>query len=288
VTSVLRRLFLWSLIGAAANALDTASAADVEKPSPIVGIDHVSLAVRDLETASAAYRALGFVLKEGRPHTNGIRNAHIKFADGSGLELITATRPTDALASRYVRSIEEGDGAAYLALHARNTEALLTALRTAGLAYTHRDGLVTLQDPALHYIFFLRDNRSPSDTPEHFAHPNTAYAISAIWLAPDEPAAIERLLAILGASSTTETVFIPEPVEATTFRVDNGKIVLLPKSRQLLESRPIVGATFEVTRIDDAVCRRVPSCGASSSRRSVMLAPGATHGIWLELRAVSR
>ena len=40
------------------------------------GIDHVPIAVNDLEQAAAAYRRLGFVLKPGRPHANGIRNLH--------------------------------------------------------------------------------------------------------------------------------------------------------------------------------------------------------------------
>ena len=52
--------------------------------APIVaGLDHVPVAVRDLEAAAADYRRLGFVLKPGRPHANGIRNVHAKFADGT-------------------------------------------------------------------------------------------------------------------------------------------------------------------------------------------------------------
>lgn len=53
--------------------------------SPPAGlhIDHVPIAVRDLASAVVQFRAMGFTIKPGRPHQNGIENASIKFADGS-------------------------------------------------------------------------------------------------------------------------------------------------------------------------------------------------------------
>jgi hypothetical protein len=36
-------------------------------PPIVLGIDHVPVAVADLEAAGARYRALGFTLKPGRP-----------------------------------------------------------------------------------------------------------------------------------------------------------------------------------------------------------------------------
>ena len=63
------------------------------------GLDHVPIAVNDLEAAAAAYRRLGFVLKPGRPHANGIRNVHAKFADGTELERLS-TSPDDHTCAR--------------------------------------------------------------------------------------------------------------------------------------------------------------------------------------------
>ena len=48
-----------------------------------------------------AYQRLGFSLKPGRFHAHGLRNNHIKFEDGSGLELISPPgHPTDDLTRR--------------------------------------------------------------------------------------------------------------------------------------------------------------------------------------------
>jgi catechol 2,3-dioxygenase-like lactoylglutathione lyase family enzyme len=63
----------------------------------VVGLDHIPIAVADLERAAERYRRLGFTLKPGRAHKNGIRNQHAKFADGTELELITAPEGRDSL-----------------------------------------------------------------------------------------------------------------------------------------------------------------------------------------------
>ena len=60
-----------------------------QAPESVPGPDHIPVVVRDLERAAATYRPLGFSLKPGRPHANGIRNVHVRFPDGSGVELLT-------------------------------------------------------------------------------------------------------------------------------------------------------------------------------------------------------
>lgn len=59
-----------------------AQAADDAAADVRVGLHHVIVAVNDLEVAARSYRQLGFALKPGRPHANGIENQHVKFADG--------------------------------------------------------------------------------------------------------------------------------------------------------------------------------------------------------------
>jgi glyoxalase-like protein len=78
---------------------------------PLVrGLDHIPIVVRDLDRAAADFEALGFVLKPGRPHANGLHNVHAKFPDGTELELISPSTPTDDLSHRYVEWLRQGDG----------------------------------------------------------------------------------------------------------------------------------------------------------------------------------
>ena len=71
------------------DASSAAATAAHAAPDARVGIDHVVVAVPDLDAAVGAYRALGFTPKPGRAHANGLLNAHLKFADDTQLELMS-------------------------------------------------------------------------------------------------------------------------------------------------------------------------------------------------------
>ena len=231
--------------------------------APIIGVDHMPLAVKDLQQATDDYRQLDFAIKPGRPHNNGITTNNIKFPDGAGIELITASEARDDLTRHYVEHLAVSEGPAFIAFHARDTKKLVAALKAAGLDYSEKDGQLT--DARYRYIFFVDDNRSPTDRPEHFRHANTASAMTGVWLAPPDPAPLERLFAALGATSHKETLLAPDPVEATVFKVENGRVVLLPPSRQVIKGRPIVGAELDVPK----------------DRAEAFIPPGRTHGLWL-------
>ena len=78
-------------------------------PPAVTGLDHIPIAVRDLDRAAADYRALGFALKPGRPHDDGITNQHVKFPNGTELELITAAEARDELTATYLKHLAAGE-----------------------------------------------------------------------------------------------------------------------------------------------------------------------------------
>src|SRR5262249_26561038 len=142
--------------------------------------------------------------------------------------------------------------------------------------------LITLDVPALQFLFFVRDNRAPSDRPEHFAHANSARAMTAVWVALDDAAPLSQLLLALGAVQSRHTVFVPEPVEATVFGLESGRVIVLPKSHQLIDGRPVVGVTFQVAELGRGIDGK--SLDSSSTASARFVAPVVTHGIWLEFR----
>src|SRR5215467_13081676 len=88
----------------------TGEAESQSQPQPLLaGMDHIPVVVRDLEQAEADFKRLGFAIKPGRFHPDGIRNAHVKFPDGTEIELITAPAATDALTSDYRASLQSGE-----------------------------------------------------------------------------------------------------------------------------------------------------------------------------------
>ena len=50
-------------------------------------LDHVVMVVAELDSAEARLAPLGFRIKPGRLHPDNLLNAHVKFADGTELEL---------------------------------------------------------------------------------------------------------------------------------------------------------------------------------------------------------
>ena len=185
--------------------------------------------------------------------------------------------------------IRAGDGPAFLSFHARDTAALHGALRAGGYPFSDAAGLTDLQSPQLGFLFWIQDNRSPTDCPEHFAHPNGATALGAVWLATDDGDALVRLLVQLGGRQERRRVFAPEPAEATVVTLAEGDVVILPARHQLLPGRPIIGASFRVR--DLATVRRALAAGGVSpwtgpgSTDRVVVEPSKAHGLWLEFVA---
>ncbi len=261
-----RVMHLRRLTACLAACLLTAHAAADEVP--LVRLDHVPVAVRQLEQASQDYRALGFALKPGRAHDDGLRNAHVKFANGAGLELITVDKPQGELARHYAGWLRAGEGPAYLTLHAADEPRAAAALRAAGIAHQLGPDGLTLDDPQLAWLFFAADNRSPSDRPAHFAHANGAVATREVWVALDDGAALARLLTALGARSHDEARTAPFAARARVYELAaGGRVVVVPARHQVVPGHPVIGVVM-----------------AAPSAPARVWPPSQTHGLWLTLQ----
>lgn len=251
--------------------LALAGLAAVPQAPAVPGLDHVPIAVEDLERAADRYRALGFSLKPGRPHANGIRNQHVKFPDGTELELITAPRAADALTTKYRRHLASGDGPAFLALFAPDATRVPARL-----------------DAPLDYVFFGPRNVSPTDRPEHFAHANTAEALVSVWLAGADLSRERALFERLGATISRRDVHVPGRVAADVAVFREGEAILLGAAHQRVPGRRIVGVTVRVRRVQSARAllagRGIPTERGGASGASLFVPPSAAHGLWIELR----
>ena len=233
-------------------------------------LDHANIVVRDLEAAQREFEQLGFVIKTGRPHDNSIQNLHLKFLDGTELELITATEPRDSLAMRYLSLLEQGEGGAFFAMRADTIGRLERSVRRWNLRE----------------LFVTTFQQSPTDSAHHFQHPNTAYTLQAVWLAVDtsDRANFTRFGLVPVAPDDT-----PQPRQgnsrAATFE-GGSMLYLLPRVSTDTWATRIVGVTILVGNAAQAAeligaRRSEPMVVRDSHRgRSLMV---YTHGIWIEL-----
>lgn len=98
------------------------------------GIDHVVIAVNDLDQAVADYAAAGFTVTPGGEHAGGgTHNALIAFADGTYFELIAWKDPDAPTDHPWRERLRAGEGLVDYALRTADLEVEVARLRDAGL-----------------------------------------------------------------------------------------------------------------------------------------------------------
>ncbi|KAA6464835.1 VOC family protein [Acidobacteria bacterium AB60] len=254
----------------------------VQAPEPLVrGLDHIPVVVRDLDRAEADFRALGFVLKPGRLHGDGIRNGHVKFPDGTEIELITATTANDELASEYLARMKSGEGPVYFGLYAPDREAVAKRLTEAGTPAQDESGSFTFPaTSALHPLFLGQRNKTSTDKPEYFAHRNGATRLSALWVR-DSPELRQALTALGVALTPTGSCGPPGVAAEIRASLPEGDLYLVrPGSASVIAARVEVRglsalkAVLDEAKVQTKIDKR---CG----REAVWVAPAVAHGIWL-------
>jgi glyoxalase-like protein len=250
---------------------------------PLAGlhIDHVPIAVRDLPGAIAEFRALGFRIKPGRPHQNGIENAAIKFADGSYLELITAHNGTDRLATQYEEMLRTTEGAAYLFLRDENGEFTNRVVGAGGqrgesgpFAFTELP--TPWHAPHLQLIQYLAP---AEDTPDIYQHANGALRVTAVWMLIDDHN--EPLMQELDAQSEAINPLGFDNRAARRVELANRTRLLLTKRRAGDPTGvPVAAVLIEVESLH-RLRASVAGEHAVSRRGVVWLPPTRMHGVWI-------
>ncbi|MBW7851901.1 MAG: VOC family protein [Rhodospirillales bacterium] len=277
----------------------------------ISGIDHSLIAVRDLDSAAATWRRLGFITTpRGRHPEWGTANHCVMFAR-EYLELISPVGPGQRADLLRAHLADRGEGLSAIAFGADDAEAAGRALRAAGLAVGEPTALTRPlgEEPGAARLRFailpLPDSATPGASSflcQHFTptllrrdewlrHPNGARRINALTVVVDD--ALESALAY-------ETVFGAGSAIATdnTVAVHTGNgLVLLTRPEDLTQLHPeadldpppeapaIVAATLAVSDAD-AAARWLDDQGVPFSRDNegtIRISPADANGVFLEL-----
>ncbi len=188
-------LLLAARIGAQTSCRASASA-----PS----LDHAILMVRDLDSAATGFTRLGFRIKPGRPHANGLLNRHVKFRDGSGIELMTVSgRPGDAMARNYASLLEGGERGVYVALRVpelSRAERAAAALRLETRRSSSGPWSFLSFPPSspAAAVFFTSGGAPVRDADSVVAHAPPVAGLAEVWI--EGGAGLGELLAALGAA----------------------------------------------------------------------------------------
>jgi catechol 2,3-dioxygenase-like lactoylglutathione lyase family enzyme len=182
------------------------------------GIDHVGIAVRDLEAARRAYETFGFNVPPGGKHPGGTQNAFPFFEDGTYLELITFYDRQKGLGLVLAEFLDKHEGAIILGLDVSSAKQAASFLRGRGFDVSGpQGGSIMLEGmaeppPDMWWIVEFNSGIKARDFPgspiflveyektqseKHYRefsnggrlrHPNTAIGIRSVWIAVNNAA----------------------------------------------------------------------------------------------------
>jgi hypothetical protein len=248
-------------------------------PTPLVlGIDHLPVVVTDLEKAQADFQAMGFAIKPGRFHADGIRNAHVKFPDGTEIELITAPKAVDELTSEYRAKMAKGEGPVYFGLYSTDTAAVRARLNALRVGVQDDEGMLTFpQTSPLHPLFLGKRNKAPTDLPEHFAHQNSAVRLSALWVRdnPDLRGVLKGLGVPLTSAGSCGFIGVTSAIRAT---LPEGDLYLVPSGTTTVVEVQRLSDVETVLKTNGISLKKDTACDGDA----LWVPPSRAHGIWIE------
>jgi catechol 2,3-dioxygenase-like lactoylglutathione lyase family enzyme len=273
-------------------------------------LDHVVIAVHDLDAAGRLYSTLGFTVVPGGRHPGGTQNSIVPFSSGGYLELVTPYDATMAGGKSIAELLKQGEGAVSAGLQTASAENAARNLKTAGLRVNGptagtimrpwetqappRWWTVGFENPMasrpVFLIQYIRDPASPA-MPRP-AHPNSACSLSALLIAVSDQ---EKSMAAYGniGEARNREISLPEfGATAKELVLEGGSILLLratdpagATARRLKEKgEGIIAVRIGVTDADrarDLIAGR----NVSADRQSILVSPETAAGIWLQFQS---
>jgi catechol 2,3-dioxygenase-like lactoylglutathione lyase family enzyme/predicted lactoylglutathione lyase len=250
------------------------------------GIDHVGIAVRDLESAKNTYRqVLGFSVFAFGKESHGVRSGG-SYLESGLLELVTPWDRTQPIGAVVATFLEKHEGAMYLGLDVSPVDETVKFLRTRGFNfqgpetgsmredsdqhdYARLEGSWRLGGfesgpvPAAHIptrstdaIFFIQ-----YDPLAATVHPNTAKKLSSVWMAVRDLEATVKEYESMGFRSGRKLAAPQLGAKSQEIEAGDGIILLLQshqptgKVASFLAERGaegIMGVSIEVASLQTA------------------------------------
>lgn len=269
-------------------------------------LDHVVLAVGDLDRTAADYRELGFNVQIGGRHpTRTSHNALIVFEDGAYIELIAWLSP---MPERWFDAHREhGDGLMDFALLPEDTTRAISEAASRGLALSgpldggrrRPDGKELLWQTARQATFDLpflcgdltpRELRVPAG--EGRRHANGALGIATLVVAVSDPgASLARYLALLGVPRAggpgvcvTPPLVLPGAgVRMAAIELEGTALMLMTPAGAQPSGRSSLARELRerLERRGEGPCAIAIRGGADAEAR--LFDPRLTHGVLMEI-----
>jgi catechol 2,3-dioxygenase-like lactoylglutathione lyase family enzyme len=286
------------------------------------GLDHVGIAVRDLETAKKTYRdVLGFAVFAFGKFPSGNRSAG-SYLESGLLELTTCWDPAKTIGGVVAKFLEKHEGALFVGLEASPVDDAAKLLRTRGFKIKGPESGSMSDDPDQHdpvpnvgswryagfesgpvpaahlpaksedAVFFIEYAPSVG-----IVHANTAKKLSSVWMGVRELGTSVGAYESIGFRASRKLTVSQLGAQGQELEAGDGSILLLqPKNStgsvaSFLAERGaegIMGVSIEVASLQtarsllEANTKRQFEPYAGPYGESILIPPELTYGVWIE------
>ncbi len=249
--------------------------------------DHILIGVKNLEKQTETFRKLGFSIKKGKQHKNGIKNNFIEFGDSSEIELIEVQQASDKLSEKYKKLIDKNIYGLQFALRVNNVKKLKDNFSKLNSDFTilsvNKDYSILSKnkmDKGLP-VFFIQYNIDNNNTLT--SHSNGSKGIYSIWLSTNDIKNTAQKLSDMGFKLIGNYELPGIKGKAVEFTNSNFKIILIKSKKNEITGITILVDNLELVKNNLKSGFDTDFIEYSANRgKSIFINKELTNSVWIE------
>jgi hypothetical protein len=247
-------------------------------------LDHIIIGSNNLDDSKNIFEEkLGFNIKDGKKHKNGISNIFIEFSNNSEIEFISVKNPSDNLANQYKKFLDNDRYGFQIALRTNEISNLKEHLTTLSLGYenfSENRNYSTLSTKNINSelpLFFIQYNEENKNT--YTNHLNKSVGIKSIWFSTRNIKNTARELVDFGFDAVGNYELLEFKGKVVQFKNNNFGIILIES-----EKYELTGMTIWVEDLEtlNEIIRKNKIEIIKQFKKKIFINPAQTKSIWIE------
>jgi hypothetical protein len=246
----------------------------------VAQFDHLIIGTKNLDDSKTLFEEkLGFKIKNGNHHKNGISHFFVEFSDESEIEIMSIENPADKLANDYYQLLKNNKYGLQFALRTNEISNLrkhLNALKFDYEVFAENKIYSTLSKRNLDNelpLFFIQFNNENNNTRTN--HLNKSSSIKSVWFSTSNIKKTARQLVDFGLDAVGNYDLPTFKNKVIQFMNNNFEIILIESDKY-----EITGMTITVEDIN--IVKKIIKTNFIEQNDNIYIKPSQTKLIWIE------
>ena len=246
----------------------------------VAQFDHLIIGTKNLDDSKTLFEEkLGFKIKNGKHHKNGISNFFVEFSDESEIEIMSIENTADKLANDYYQLLENNKYGLQFALRTNEISNLrkhLNAIKFDYEVFAENKIYSTLSKNTLDNelpLFFIQFNNENKNTQTN--HLNKSSGIKSVWFSTSNIKKTAKKLVDFGFDAVGNYDLPTFKNKVVQFKNNNFEIILIESDKY-----EITGMTISVEDIN--IVKKIIKTNFIEQNDNIYIQPSQTKTIWIE------